>query len=285
VCCGHCSSPGGRPHDLAHDLLLVPYSVSMTSAAVLAGCSAGLAVALAGGARNVARLRLRNARSVLLPEPVAVRAPEGSGRITLLFCSAAIATILMTLGWAPVLLGAAPMAVVMLGRRLRANALAREEAALCAGQLPRAADLVAACLDAGATPGDALDIVRRHVGDPLAARLVPAAGALRVGADPLQAYAEHVGARRAARGHDDPARVLVRALARAMDSGAPVSATVAAVADEQRRRQRWAAEAAARRAGVLAVGPLALCFLPAFVLLGVVPVIVGVATHVLGGLT
>lgn len=34
---------------------------------------------------------------------------------------------------------------------------------------------------------------------------------------------------------------------------------------------------APRRVGVLAVAPLGLCFLPAFVLLGIVPVVVGLA--------
>jgi pilus assembly protein TadC len=56
---------------------------------------------------------------------------------------------------------------------------------------------------------------------------------------------------------------------------------MSAVADEQRRVRRWQAEAAARKAGVLAVAPLVLCFLPAFILIGVVPVIVGVATEAL----
>jgi hypothetical protein len=60
---------------------------------------------------------------------------------------------------------------------------------------------------------------------------------------------------------------------------------VAAVADDQRRRRRWSAEAAARRAGVHAVGPLVLCFLPAFVLLGVVPVVLSIAAEVLGDLS
>jgi Flp pilus assembly protein TadB len=269
----------------------------VTAAAALAGCSAGLAVALAGGARGGARRRLRPDRSVPAPTAAAgvrplvtaARAelgqPGEGGRGTLVLCGVAVLAIVMTLGWAPVLVGAAPTALVVLGRRGRVKALAGREVAGCAGQLPRAADLVAACLDAGATPADALDIVRVHVGDPLAARLAPAAGALRAGADPLLAYADNLAGRRSARDRDDPARVLVRALARAMDSGAPVAATVAAVAEEQRRRQRWSAEAAARRAGVLVVGPLALCFLPAFVLLGVAPVILGIATHVLGGLT
>ncbi len=38
------------------------------------------------------------------------------------------------------------------------------------------------------------------------------------------------------------------------------------------------------RAGVLIAGPLGLCFLPAFVLLGVVPVVAGLAGEVFGGL-
>ncbi|NJA60175.1 translation initiation factor IF-2, partial [Streptomyces sp. NEAU-H3] len=42
---------------------------------------------------------------------------------------------------------------------------------------------------------------------------------------------------------------------------------------------RWArgATAAARRAGVLVTAPLGLCFLPAFLILGVAPVLLGLA--------
>ena len=40
-------------------------------------------------------------------------------------------------------------------------------------------------------------------------------------------------------------------------------------------------EAAARRASVAAVLPLGLCFLPAFVLAGVVPLVAGLLAHVL----
>ena len=85
-------------------------------------------------------------------------------------------------------------------------------------------------------------------------------------------------------GNGDPLAPLARAFIRSDATGAPIAETVTAVADDQRRAARWAAEAAARRAGVLAVGPLALCFLPAFVLTGVVPVIVAVASDVLNGL-
>jgi pilus assembly protein TadC len=40
--------------------------------------------------------------------------------------------------------------------------------------------------------------------------------------------------------------------------------------------------AAAERAGVLIAGPLGLCFLPAFVCLGIVPVVAGLAGEVFG---
>ncbi|NUT53875.1 MAG: secretion system protein, partial [Saccharothrix sp.] len=40
------------------------------------------------------------------------------------------------------------------------------------------------------------------------------------------------------------------------------------------------AEARAQRAAVLVAGPLALCFLPAFLCLGVVPVVIGIVGSV-----
>ncbi len=73
---------------------------------------------------------------------------------------------------------------------------------------------------------------------------------------------------------------LARAFIRAEKSGSALATTVSAVAEDQRRARRWTAEAAARRAGIHAVAPLVVCFLPAFLLLGVVPVIVGIATEV-----
>ena len=43
-----------------------------------------------------------------------------------------------------------------------------------------------------------------------------------------------------------------------------------------------AAQARARRAGVSSVMPLMVCFLPAFLLIGVVPIIAGAALHLFG---
>ena len=69
-----------------------------------------------------------------------------------------------------------------------------------------------------------------------------------------------------------------------LDGGAPVAAAVSRLAAEVRAEGRGAAEQAARRVGVLAVAPLGLSFLPAFVLLGVVPVVVGLAGPLLATL-
>jgi pilus assembly protein TadC len=49
-----------------------------------------------------------------------------------------------------------------------------------------------------------------------------------------------------------------------------------------RSTQRGDVEAAVRRAGVWVLAPLGLCFLPAFVCLGVVPLVLGIAADVFG---
>jgi pilus assembly protein TadC len=170
---------------------------------------------------------------------------------------------------------AAGASVLWLSRQ-RSAAAARRRAEVVAAELPPAADLLATCLIAGATPADALQTVAEATHGPLADRLRQVAGALRLGAEPADAWGAVTRA--------DPVAPLARAFIRSDATGAPIAETVTAVADDQRRVARWTAEAAARRAGVMAVGPLALCFLPAFILTGVVPVIVAVASDVLDGL-
>jgi pilus assembly protein TadC len=61
-----------------------------------------------------------------------------------------------------------------------------------------------------------------------------------------------------------------------------VGAGLRALAAECRAGQRTRAEAAVRRAGVWVLAPLGACFLPAFVCLGVVPMVLGIAADVFG---
>lgn len=136
-------------------------------------------------------------------------------------------------------------------------------------QAPAAADLMAACLAAGATPVDAARAVSTALGDPIAESLCRLTGALDLGADPSRAWA--------ALAADAPLRPLARAAARSAETGAPLASLLAAVADDQRDEARARAEATARASGVKSVAPLAACFLPAFILIGIVPVVASLA--------
>lgn len=70
---------------------------------------------------------------------------------------------------------------------------------------------------------------------------------------------------------------LARGARRTARSGAALAGVARALAADARARTGEAAEARAQRASVLISGPLALCFLPAFLCLGVVPIVLGLA--------
>jgi hypothetical protein len=181
---------------------------------------------------------------------------------------------LMFGGAAGLLLGTV---LVVAGPRLLARLEHDDEAQEVAARLPLALELLGACLAGGAVPAEAVRAVSVAVPGPCGARLAKVAAALAVGSAPAEAWC--------ALGDDrGPAGAAARALARAADGGAPVAAAVLRVAEQARRDAGAVAERRARRAGVLAVGPLGLCFLPAFVLLGVVPAVMGLAAPLLASL-
>jgi pilus assembly protein TadC len=247
----------------------------MTTDAIVASVLTGVAAVTWGDVRGVARSRLSAVASPRSPRPSSSSTANGAAGVVVIIVVGLL--VARVAGRGPALAGPSAALALVLFRQLSARAAVRGRHREIAAALPRFADLVAACLEAGATPAYAVDVVRRVVGGPVADLLAPVAGALRSGVDPLAAYGNH--------GTDDPVRGFVAALSRAMESGAPLADTVAAIAEDQRLRRRWSAEAAAHRAGVHAVGPLVVCFLPAFVLLGVVPVVLGVAAEVLGDLS
>lgn len=144
--------------------------------------------------------------------------------------------------------------------------------------LPLALDLLSACLAGGAAPEAAVSAVAAAFPGPCGSRLHRVASALRLGSAPAEAWSA-LGTGR------DAAGAAARALARAAEGGAPVAEAVQRVAAEARRRQQADAHRRAAQAGVLAVLPLGACFLPAFVLLGVVPAVVGLAGPLLSSLS
>jgi pilus assembly protein TadC len=172
---------------------------------------------------------------------------------------------------------AAAIAVVaLLWWALPRMAAVRASAALrrAAGALPDAADLLAAALRAGAPPGQAAGVIGAAVSGPVGERLTRVGHALRLGDPPARAWA-HIA--------DLPGgERMARAATRSADSGAALARALARLADELRAARAAESDAAARRAGVLVVLPLGLCFLPAFLLAGVVPVVIAVLDGVLG---
>ncbi|WP_434593591.1 type II secretion system F family protein [Streptomyces sp. A5-4] len=142
-------------------------------------------------------------------------------------------------------------------------------------QLPLAADLLAACISAGAGPREAAEAVGESLGGPVGDRLARAAAELRLGGEPAAAWGR-LGAIPGASG-------LARCLERAGATGAPAAEPVSRLADGLRAERSREAAARAGRAGVLMVGPVGLCFLPAFLVTGVVPVVIGLAGGLMNG--
>ncbi|MFF5172756.1 type II secretion system F family protein [Micromonospora sp. NPDC000089] len=198
---------------------------------------------------------------------------RGPDRIRLGAGLAGLAVALLVGGWSGCLAGVlAALAADRLLRRMEPRAV-RERRLRESAELPLAADLLAAALRAGAPVDRSVLAVADALGGPLAVRLDRIGRTLLLGGGPEEAWA-HLD--------DVPgADRMVTAALRSSRSGAALAGALTRVADDLRADRSVAAEASARRAGVLIVLPLGLCFLPAFILAGLVPVIVAVLGDVL----
>ncbi len=140
-------------------------------------------------------------------------------------------------------------------------------------------DVLGVCLGAGMAVATAAAAAATAAPPTLARVLRRAADLLALGADPVAAWTITPDPR----GDSAEAQVeaLLRLARRSAASGAALAGGVAELADQSRHDAAHAATAAAERAGVLIAGPLGLCFLPAFVCLGIIPVVAGLARDVL----
>lgn len=182
-------------------------------------------------------------------------------------------TVLLLIGnWFGLLVGlAAAVGLDRVLRRLPLPADRRQRQA--AAELPLAADLLAVVLRSGAPVDQAVGAVAQALAGPLGDQLGRVAQALALGATPADAWQELAPVAGAGR--------LVRTAVRGAEHGSAMAGALLRLADDLRADRAIAAEAAARRAGVLIVLPLGLCFLPAFILAGLMPVIVAVLGDVL----
>lgn len=168
---------------------------------------------------------------------------------------------------------AAPVAgigVWWLVRRLRARRDREEPDPL---RMAATGDLLAACLRSGMPVSTGVHAVAPTAQPDAAAALQATAGLLALGAEAHQAWLP---------ARECPATAeLARAACRTARSGSALAGVAEDMASRAREAVADTAEARAQRAGVLVTGPLGLCFLPAFLCLGIAPVVLGLANELL----
>ena len=174
-------------------------------------------------------------------------------------------------------LGLAGVAVLWWWRRKQraTDSMSEADARAAARLLPLAADLLAGCIAAGAGPVIAAQAVGEALDGPVGGALARGAAEVRLGGEPSDAWRMLASA--------PGADALARLLERADVSGLPAAVPVARIAADARADWARAGTARARRAAVLVAAPVGLCFLPAFIAVGIVPVVIGLAGGALGG--
>jgi len=140
-------------------------------------------------------------------------------------------------------------------------------------ELPLVLDLLSVCLRAGMPLVAALETVASALPGPFSDDLRVVAGLQRLGATPAAAWADLA--------RDEHLLPVARAVGRSAESGSRLAAAFDRLAADRRSALASTGSARARSAGVVAMAPLGLCFLPAFVFLGIVPVVLSLATEVL----
>lgn len=136
--------------------------------------------------------------------------------------------------------------------------------------LAAAVELLAACLDAGALPADALAVTGGCAPGPVGDELKAAGEAMARGASAEEALPEA--------GALAPLAAVLRRSAR---TGSTMTDQLIAIAEQLRADEQFAQLERARRVSVQSALPLGLCMLPAFVLLSVVPAVSGLGAGLL----
>jgi len=137
-------------------------------------------------------------------------------------------------------------------------------------------DVLAVCLSTGMAMSAAAAATAPCASPTLGTFLRRAADLLALGADPDTAW--QVRDSDSAGGCES----LARLARRSASSGSALAQGITDLAEQSRQDAVHTAAAAAERAGVLIAGPLGLCFLPAFVCLGIAPVVAGLAGDIFG---
>lgn len=166
-------------------------------------------------------------------------------------------------------IGAAAVAPTAMNRLERRADLERRN--LLRQQLPLACDLLAVAMVAGRPPQTAIAEIAVAMPDPAAAQLATVSDRMLLAADSTDAWD----------GIDPELGEIGRAIQRSERSGTPVATVLSRTADERRRDLRAQIQHRIQRISVRTAAPLGLCFLPAFFLIGICPVLIGSVTEIL----
>ncbi|MFD0557830.1 Flp pilus assembly protein TadB [Stackebrandtia endophytica] len=134
--------------------------------------------------------------------------------------------------------------------------------------LPFALDVIAACLVSGTPLPRALKVAAMTTHNDLKPLLLQVGRALELGETVPEAFSRLDGMPGADR--------LTASVARSRESGAALAAGFTQLAERLRIERTDRVTATANRAGVWLALPLCLCFLPAFMLAGLVPVVLSI---------
>ncbi|MGH3435756.1 MAG: type II secretion system F family protein [Sciscionella sp.] len=239
----------------------------------------GVAVSLAAAILIDPAPRAVSARVRAMLPGSCPRPSQAGGRAQLLPAAAGLACAGMAAvvtGWPvclPVGVLSAAAGYVAARLLLRRRSQPRRDDAGVALRLASTWDLLAACLRAGLPVPAAIRAVAVRAPGPADAALLRTADLLALGADPVAAWAPALDCEQTV--------ALARGARRTARSGSALADMASALAISVRDAAGDAAEASSARAGVLITGPLGLCFLPAFLCLGVVPVVIGLASRLL----
>lgn len=199
-------------------------------------------------------------------------------RVTVAFAAAiavggalwALGGVLALAAWAVVPL-LATIGVLVLGRLEPARSRRRRER--LAVELPQALELLSACLAAGMPLRQATAAVGHSFDGPVGEDLGQVVSLVNLGLGDVEAWSTL---------RSSPQwRATVVDLARSVDAGTRLVEVLLHHARDARNLRRTAIEVRAKGVGVRSVLPLMVCFLPAFLLVGVVPTVASSLIHAL----
>lgn len=186
----------------------------------------------------------------------------------------AVAVLTLAIAWKPTVLGiafgigAAAAAFVLLRRTRRRAPVGSVDAVV-----PLVLTVAALLLRSGTPPGAALAAAARSCRSTSRTAFEQVERRLAMGEPPGRAWSSL---------SETPGLAGVgRAAIRASESGTALAQAWTATSERLRADRRLAAEIRARKVGVRVLAPLGLCFLPSFVCLGVVPMVIGLAGEIL----